>query len=134
MAEVRWRGSAAAEPGLGGQRPGMRIRCNQTTAGKIVPAKSVQSDITATACCFSQENECVPPGSVKSAEPLASPQQRPAEARSETLDIGSLKLLVSWQRKGIHNAIGMGGHGLEAPNVALVSGAPPADRNEEREG
>jgi len=70
MAEVRWRGSAAAEPGLGGQRPGMRIRCNQTTAGKIVPAKSVQSDTTATACCFSQENECVPPGSVKSAEPL----------------------------------------------------------------
>jgi len=25
---------------------------------------------TATACCFSQENECLPPGSVKNAEPL----------------------------------------------------------------
>ena len=40
---------------------------------------------TATACCFSQENACLPPGSVKSAEPLdIGGFQYPSAARSRS--------------------------------------------------
>ena len=160
---------------------------------------------TATACCFSQENECVPPGSVKSAEPLdigrfqypsagrprsallqeldssdvfGSPtwartrdlriNSRPLDLPATPHECSALWVLVSNTSCLLHlsNAPGrpdlkhwileasncwfhaserasttrsgwvgaLRQDGREAPNGALVSGALPADRNEERGG